>query len=66
MRTNTAIRSSVPRRLYTEVLGGKTITNADELGTAIRSHSPGDRVSVTWVNASGSHSATVTLAGVNP
>jgi len=27
MRTNTAIRSSVPRRLYTEVLGGKTITN---------------------------------------
>src|SRR5256714_4791542 len=61
-----AASAGLTRNAVITVFGGKTITNADELGTAIRSHSPGDRVSVTWVNASGSHSATVTLAGVNP
>ena len=61
-----AASAGLTRNSVITVFGGKTITNADELGTAIRSHSPGDRVSVTWVNASGSHSATVTLAGVNP
>ena len=61
-----AASAGLTRNSVITVFGGKTITNADELGTAIRSHQPGDRVSVTWVNASGSHSATVTLAGVNP
>ena len=45
---------------------GKTISSADDLGTTLRSHQPGDSVPVTWVNSSGTHSATVTLAGVNP
>ena len=61
-----AASAGLTRNAVITVFGGKTITNADELGTAIRSHTPGDSVSVTWVNASGSHSATVTLAGVNP
>ena len=61
-----AASAGLTRNSVITVFGGKTITNADELGTAIRSHLPGDSVSVTWVNASGSHSATVTLAGVNP
>ncbi|HET7419857.1 MAG TPA: trypsin-like peptidase domain-containing protein [Candidatus Dormibacteraeota bacterium] len=47
-------------------LGGTTITSADDLGTAIRSHQPGDRVSFTWVNSGGTHTATVALGGVNP
>jgi S1-C subfamily serine protease len=47
-------------------VGGSAVTSTDTLGTAVRSHQPGDRVSVTFVNQSGSHTATVTLAGVNP
>lgn len=47
-------------------LGGQTIDSADTLGPAIKSHKPGDQVSVTWVDASGSHSGTATLGGVNP
>jgi len=47
-------------------VGGSSVTSADTLGTAVKSHKPGDRVSVTWVNTSGSHTAIVTLGGVNP
>jgi len=47
-------------------LGGQSITTADELGTAIRSHRPGDTVSMTWVSSSGTHTANATLGGVNP
>jgi len=47
-------------------VGGSSVTTADSLGTAIRSHGPGENVSVTFVNASGSHTVTVSLAGVNP
>jgi len=42
------------------------VTSADTLGTAIKAHKPGDSVSVTWVNSNGTHTATVTFAGVNP
>jgi S1-C subfamily serine protease len=47
-------------------VGGSDVTSADSLGAAVKSHQPGDSVSVTWVNSSGTHTATVTLAGVNP
>ncbi len=48
-------------------IGGTTVTSSDSLGTAIRSHRPGDRVSVSWTTQAGtSRSATVTLGGVNP
>jgi len=48
-------------------IGGTTVTSSDSLGTAIRSHHPGDRVSVSWTTQAGaSRSATVTLGGVNP
>jgi S1-C subfamily serine protease len=47
-------------------VGGSAVTSADTLGTAVRSHRAGDQVTVKWVNASGTHTATVTLAGVNP
>jgi S1-C subfamily serine protease len=47
-------------------VGGSAVTSADTLGTAIRSHQAGDTVSVTFVNTSGSHTVSVSLAGVNP
>jgi S1-C subfamily serine protease len=47
-------------------VGGATVTGTDSLGTAIRAHKPGERVSVTWVNRAGTHTATLTLGGVNP
>ena len=47
-------------------VGDDKITSSNTLGTAIRSHKPGEKVSVTWVDKSGSHTAAVTLSGVNP
>ena len=48
-------------------IGGTTVTSSDSLGTAIRAHRPGDRVSLSWTTQAGtSRSATVTLGGVNP
>ncbi|HEY2599196.1 MAG TPA: trypsin-like peptidase domain-containing protein [Candidatus Dormibacteraeota bacterium] len=55
----------VPGAIITKV-GGTTITTSASLGTAIRSHKAGDRVSVTWTDQSGPHTSTLTLAGVNP
>ena len=40
---------------------GTAIDSADGLGTVLHAHHPGDRVRVTWVDASGTHSATVSL-----
>ncbi|HEV2141227.1 MAG TPA: trypsin-like peptidase domain-containing protein [Candidatus Dormibacteraeota bacterium] len=47
-------------------VGDSNVTSSDTLGTAVKAHQPGDSVTVTWVNSSGTHSATVTLGGVNP
>lgn len=43
-------------------LGGRRITSADSLTSAMRTHRPGDTVSVMWVDTNGQrHTATVTL-----
>jgi S1-C subfamily serine protease len=47
-------------------IGGSAVTDSNSLGTAVHSHKPGETVSVTWVDSSGTHTATVTLGGVNP
>ncbi len=47
-------------------LGGDSVTSSASLGTVIRTHRPGEKVSVTWVNQSGTHNGSMTLAGVNP
>ena len=48
-------------------VGGTSISSSDELGTAIKSHRPGDRVSISWTAQGGSsRSATVTLGAINP
>jgi S1-C subfamily serine protease len=61
-----AAGAGIARNSVITSVGGTAVTSVDTLGTAIRSHKPGERVSVTWVNASGSHTATVTLGGINP
>jgi S1-C subfamily serine protease len=47
-------------------VAGSQITNIDDLGNALLAHKPGESVSISWVNQSGTHTATVSLAGVNP
>jgi S1-C subfamily serine protease len=47
-------------------VGGTKVTSSATLGTAIQAHKPGERVAVTWVDIHGTHTSTVTLAGVNP
>jgi S1-C subfamily serine protease len=48
-------------------IAGTAVTSSDTLGTAIRSHKPGDSVTIRWTTANGSdRTATVTLQGVNP
>lgn len=48
-------------------IGGSSVASADALGSAIKSHRPGDRVSVTWTTAGGTQrTATVTLGAINP
>ena len=42
-------------------IDGQRVSSADTLGTAIHRHDPGDQIRVTWVNQSGSHTATVRL-----
>lgn len=40
---------------------GTTINSTNDLRQAIKSHHPGERIKVTWVDQSGTHSATATL-----
>jgi S1-C subfamily serine protease len=47
-------------------LGGDSVTSSNSLGTVIRTHKPGEKVSVTWVDSHGTHNGSLTLAGVNP
>jgi len=47
-------------------IGDTSVTSSNSLGTAIRAHKPGEKVSITWVDHRGTHTTTVTLAGVNP
>jgi len=61
-----AAAAGIARNSVITSVGGSAVTTVDSLGTAIRAHKPGERVSVTWVNTSGSHTATLTLSGVNP
>jgi S1-C subfamily serine protease len=58
--------AGITRNSVITSVGGSKVTSIDNLGTAIRAHKPGERVSISWVNQSGTHSATLTLGGVNP
>jgi len=48
-------------------IGGTSVSSSDILGTAIKSHRPGDTVSISWTTQGGAQrTANVTLGGVNP
>jgi S1-C subfamily serine protease len=40
---------------------GKAISSTEDLGPAIYTHRPGERIAVTWVDRTGTHTATVEL-----
>jgi S1-C subfamily serine protease len=58
--------AGITRYSVITAVGGSQITSLDDLNAALLAHKPGQRVSVTWVNQSGTHTATLTLSGVNP
>jgi S1-C subfamily serine protease len=58
--------AGITRNAVITAVGSSQVTSIDNLGTAIRAHKPGEKVSVTWVTQSGTHTATLTLGGVNP
>jgi len=61
-----ASSAGITRNSVITSVGGTQINNLDDLSNALLARKPGDRVSITWVNQSGTHTATVTLGGVNP
>ncbi|HUZ87339.1 MAG TPA: trypsin-like peptidase domain-containing protein [Candidatus Baltobacterales bacterium] len=60
-----AANAGIGRLSVITQVGSSTISTIDDLGTAVRSHRPGEKVSVTWVDQGGTHTTTVTLGGVN-
>ncbi|HEV2027550.1 MAG TPA: trypsin-like peptidase domain-containing protein [Candidatus Dormibacteraeota bacterium] len=61
-----AAAAGITRNSVITAVAGVQISTIDDLGTTLLGHKPGERVSITWVNQSGTHTATVTLGGVNP
>ena len=61
-----AASAGITRYSVIRSVGGTQITNIDDLGNALLAHKPGEQVSIIWVNHNGTHTATVTLGGVNP
>jgi S1-C subfamily serine protease len=64
--SSVAAGAGITRYSVITAVGGTNIANIDDLGNALLAHKPGEHVSITWLNQSGTHTATVTLAGVNP
>jgi len=54
-----------PGSVITSV-GGTAVTSTTALGTAVKAHKPGEKVSVTFVNKTGTHTATISLGAINP
>jgi S1-C subfamily serine protease len=61
-----AAGAGITRYSVITAVAGTQISTIDDLGNTLLAHKPGERVSITWVNQTGSHTATVTLAGINP
>jgi S1-C subfamily serine protease len=64
--TSPAASAGITRNSVITSVAGTSITNVDDLGSALLAHKPGERVPITWINTSGTHTETVTLGGVNP
>ena len=61
-----ASSAGITRSSVITSLGGAPITTTESLGAVMQSHKPGEQVSVTWVNQSGTHTSTLTLGRINP
>jgi S1-C subfamily serine protease len=51
----------IPPQSVITAIDGQRVSSAKALGTAIHQHDPGEQIRVTWVDRSGTHSATVRL-----
>ena len=56
-----AAQAGISQNAVITAIDGAAIASAKALGPAIQTHKPGQRISVTWVDQTGTHSATVSL-----
>ena len=56
-----AERAGISQGAVITSINGRTIASATELGPAIYGHKPGEEIRVTWVDRSGTHSASARL-----
>jgi len=56
-----AAQAGIPQNAVIVAINGHTVTSTADLGVAIHTHKPGERIQVTWVDRNGRHTATVTL-----
>jgi S1-C subfamily serine protease len=56
-----AARIGMPADSVITAIDGHSVTNADSLGPLIHFHAPGQSISVTWVDSSGTHTASTAL-----
>jgi S1-C subfamily serine protease len=56
-----AARIGMPASSVVTAVDGHSVTSADSLGPLIHFHSPGQSISVTWIDSSGTHTATAAL-----
>jgi S1-C subfamily serine protease len=58
--------AGIPQGSAITAVGGTAVTSSTTLGSAIKAHKPGEKVVVTWVDKTGTHTGTATLGAVNP
>jgi S1-C subfamily serine protease len=58
-----AEQAGITQNSVITAINGTQIGSAADLGPAIQTHKPGQRIQVTWVDQSGTHTATATLIG---
>ena len=56
-----AEQAGINQNAVITAIDGQGVASEAALGVAIHQHHPGQKISVTWVDRTGSHSATVTL-----
>jgi S1-C subfamily serine protease len=60
-----AERAGIPRDSVITAVGSTPITDSTSLGPALHAYPPGARVSITYVDQSGTHTTTATLGAAN-
>jgi len=56
-----AARAGVSEGSVITAINGQKVSSIDELGSALHRHKPGEEIRVTWVDESGTHTATARL-----